>query len=79
MGYFPNGATADRYREQWCENCLHWPGDDSPDECPVWVFHYEVQGVSVDARALLSRFIPYHDAQNEQCTMFARRPEGSQC
>jgi hypothetical protein len=73
MGYFPNGATADRYREQWCENCVHWPGDDSPDECPVWLLHFEYSRIGFQGLSLLARFIPYHDTQNGQCTMFVQR------
>lgn len=72
MGYFPNGATADRYREQWCETCLHWPGNDSPDECPVWMLQYDHGSCCVPWLNLL---IPWNRKVlvNEQCTMFVQR------
>lgn len=76
MGYFPNGATADRYREQWCEKCLHWSDNDSPDECPVWLFHVDCGAKDALRRQegwLLDCFIPRKGAANERCTMFVRR------
>jgi hypothetical protein len=83
MAYFPNGATMERFQEQFCEKCVHYPGNDEPECCPVWLLHacwHNDAHNGGDPKATLyeqtthralETFIPRNpDGSNGECRMF---------
>lgn len=76
MGYFPNGATGNRYEEEWCRRCIH---DGAPEYenggCVVWCAHLASNYEECNNKgSVLHRLIP-RDAKgnNLECRMFVQR------
>ena len=72
MGYFANGSEGDGYYEQWCENCLHCPPNDSEENCAVLAAHqiYNYDDCN-NPDSILHILIPRDEkGYNQKCEMF---------
>ena len=71
MAYFPNGASGDRYQEQWCERCRNWRNrDNTVEACPIMDAHQWYASPDGEGRAILNLLIPEVKSKPQQCSMF---------
>lgn len=77
MAYFPNGASSDRFMEQYCLRCTNFKdiGDGRGPGCPIWDMHtvhnYD-QHREPSLRRILDSFIPMKESgvYADRCVMF---------
>lgn len=73
---FPNGASADRFEEMWCERCVNFKPTKVQDiiinSCPIWDLHtvYDALFFEVSS-ASYSKILLYFIAN--KCLMFTER------
>ena len=77
MGYFPNGCEGMDYEARYCDRCIHQGAADGPG-CPVWLLHMlhnyeECNNKSSMLHVLIPRSTD--GLSNEQCAMFAAKPQ----
>ena len=74
MAHFPNGSSGDKFREAFCQRCVH----DNPDDigCPVWNLHQDEDWLKVP-RAALDALIPMKPGgiYPDKCLMFIERED----
>lgn len=74
MGYFPNGSSGDKFREEFCQRCVH----ENPDDmgCPVWNLHQDAEWLKVPREAL-DVLIPMRAGgiHADKCAMFIERED----
>lgn len=85
MAYFPNGASGDRYMEQWCDRCVNWKPDDCGEGCIVWdlhmIFDYDQCKDTPEGKlwkTVLEHFIPTKKPEMlypDKCRMFLEKPD----